>query len=82
MTLETEEVLAIAEKIKPLLAGHRPEMQGAVLAELTSIWLGGHTIKGKRGETFKLRKDVLDMHNRAIWILMQLNEPAKKGSKK
>ena len=34
--------MAIADRIKPLLAGHPPEAQGAVLAELLSMWLAGH----------------------------------------
>lgn len=34
--------IQIANQIKPQLAGLGPEMQGAVLAELFSIWLAGH----------------------------------------
>jgi|SRR5262252_2912980 len=37
-----DRVLATAEAIKPLLAGLGPEVQGAILAELVSIWLRGH----------------------------------------
>lgn len=36
------EVLRIVDSIKPLLAGHGPEIQGAVCAELLSLWLAGH----------------------------------------
>lgn len=32
----------IVESIKPLLAGHAPEIQSAVLADLLAIWLHGH----------------------------------------
>ncbi len=34
--------LALSARIKPLLAGHPPEVQGAALADLLSIWLAGH----------------------------------------
>lgn len=42
------EVLRIAERIKPLLAGREPEIQGAVLAELLSLWLAGHYQGGEQ----------------------------------
>lgn len=35
-------VLEIVEHIKPHLAGHSPETQGAVLCELLALWLAGH----------------------------------------
>lgn len=41
-SLAADEALKISERIKPLLAGHGPDMQGAVLADLVSIWLAGH----------------------------------------
>jgi hypothetical protein len=34
--------IELAEKIAPLLAGHPPEVQSAVLADLTAMWLAGH----------------------------------------
>lgn len=36
------EALKLAEEMKPLLAGRHPAVQGAVLAQLTAIWLAGH----------------------------------------
>lgn len=36
------EVDTIIEGCKALLFGHGPDVQGAVLAELTSLWLAGH----------------------------------------
>jgi hypothetical protein len=32
----------LADVIAPLLYGRGPELQGAVLAELVSLWLAGH----------------------------------------
>ena len=37
-----EQSLALAEAIKPMLAGKGDDVQGAVLAELVSTWLGGY----------------------------------------
>jgi hypothetical protein len=34
--------MKIAARIKPMLKGKGPEMQGAVLAELVATWLAGH----------------------------------------
>jgi hypothetical protein len=38
--------LQIVERIKPLLAGQPTLVQGAVLADLLSIWLAGHFLMG------------------------------------
>lgn len=32
----------LIEKIRPLLAGHPPALQGIVVVELLAIWLAGH----------------------------------------
>lgn len=39
---DVERVKAIAETIHPLLAGHPPDIQGAVLCDLLAMWLAGH----------------------------------------
>ncbi len=35
-------VLVLVDKIRPILAGKIPEVQGAVLADLLAMWLAGH----------------------------------------
>lgn len=40
-TIDTHAALELAERIKPMLAGQGPEVQGAALAELVSIWITG-----------------------------------------
>lgn len=40
--IEAQDVLDLAEQIRPLLAGKGPGAQGAVLALLTATWLRGH----------------------------------------
>jgi len=42
------EIEAILEQIRPLLAGLGSVLQGAVLAELVSMWLAGHLIEEQR----------------------------------
>jgi hypothetical protein len=32
---------AIFEKVRPLFAGHQPDVQGTALAQLTAMWLAG-----------------------------------------
>jgi hypothetical protein len=67
-----EEVLAVAERIKPILAHHHPTLQGAVLAELLSIWIAGH-VADTKGNTRKLRKEVLNMHVEQVRKLIPIN---------
>jgi hypothetical protein len=56
-----EEALAVADRIKPILAGLHPSLQGAALAELLSIWIAGHVADTDKA-TCKLRKEMLDLH--------------------
>jgi len=44
------EVLEGVEQIKPLLAGKKPEVIGAVLGNLLAIWLAGHRSTDNRQE--------------------------------
>jgi hypothetical protein len=46
----THDSQALANRIKPLLAGHSPFVQGAALAELVSLWLAGHACHEARGD--------------------------------
>ena len=40
--------LALADEIRPMLAGHGPPVQGAALVKLVSLWLAGHPEAGRR----------------------------------
>lgn len=51
-------VLEIADRIRPLLAGNDPEVQGAILAELTTSWILGHHPA--------IRGDMLTVHYKAV----------------
>jgi hypothetical protein len=61
---------AIVEKIRPHLAGIGPELQGAVLADLTSMWLASFQGPAAR----KLRRDLLAKHVEMIKRLTVINE--------
>lgn len=65
----TAEILKIAQRIRPLLAGHPPAMQGAVLAELTSIWLAGHHCLDDPNKTPQLRSELLARHCELVMLL-------------
>jgi hypothetical protein len=58
-----EHVFALVERIRPLLAGQHPSVQGAVLAELLGLWLGGHHPPA-------LREAMLTHHVDAVRALM------------
>lgn len=42
MTIKPDDALNLAAEIKPFLAGHAPELQGAALAELVATFFAGH----------------------------------------
>jgi hypothetical protein len=54
LTSESDELV---DKIRPVLAHRSPMLQGAVIAELMAIWLGGHRHEC-REEMFKILVDV------------------------
>ena len=62
----TNRALEIIAEIKPILKGEEPGVQGAVLAELLSLWLAGWAPQ--------LRKEVLDFHLEEVRELTKLNE--------
>jgi hypothetical protein len=65
---------AIVLQIKPFLAGLRSESQGAILADLLSLWLAGHIVPGNQEETEKLRGILLDNHIEAVRLLIPSSE--------
>jgi hypothetical protein len=73
MNTQTKAVAAIVGRIKPLLAGHPPEMQGAVLADLLATWLAGHTVTGDQAATDRLREEMLAMHVELMRPLIAVN---------
>ncbi len=62
---EVETILALSKQMGSLLAGHPPGIQGAVLAELLSMWVAGHHPA--------MRKEILDHHNAMLPKLIEIN---------
>jgi hypothetical protein len=73
MNNQTETITALVERIKPLLAGHPPDIQGAALADCLAIWLAGHHVAGDREATSQLRAGVLAEHIIAVDALVAVN---------
>ena len=71
---ETNIVLQIVDRIRPLLAGHPPDIQSAVLADLLAMWLAGH--QGPDGIIDKAREDLLAAHIELVRNLIPVNEAA------
>lgn len=59
---------ALVERIRPILAGNHPAVQGAVLADLLAIWLAGHPAE--------LRHELLTMHDATVRKLIPVNVEA------
>jgi hypothetical protein len=70
---DLEEITLVAERIKPLLAGHDPAVQGAVLADLVGLWLAGHQVPGDAEATRTLRAHLLAEHCAVVRQLTAVN---------
>jgi hypothetical protein len=73
MPVQAEDVGVLVERIKPILAGHDPELQGAVLADLLAMWLVGHPPI--------VRESVLRIHIQFARDLVAPNEKLMFGDK-
>lgn len=60
-------IVELVARIRPLLAGRPPPVQGAVLAELLSIWLAGH-------HPAQIREPLLQAHLQTVRSLIPVNE--------
>lgn len=71
MTLAPE-VAPLVNQIRKILAGKRPELQGAVLADLLALWLAGHSV-GNPVHDDTLREDLLANHLTIVRQLVPIN---------
>jgi hypothetical protein len=69
----SKQALNLAQRIRPLLAGQHPFVQGVTLAELTAIWLSGYVVLGDAAETQELQSRLLEMHIKCIRDLLEGN---------
>jgi hypothetical protein len=60
-------------RMKEMLAGFPPEVQGAILADLVAIWLAGHAPP--------LRELIWHEHVKMLWPLVEANEKIIFGGK-
>ncbi len=70
---QLRDVQRLVELICPLLAGHSPGVQSAVLADLTAIWLAGHTAFGSTAKTDAMREGLLTQHVELVRMLIPIN---------
>ena len=70
---QVDKVKMLTDRISPILHGHNPEIQGAVLAELLATWLAGHVVPGDRMQTILLRGRLFDEHMKIVRDLTKLN---------
>lgn len=78
----TRDVALLVDRIRPILAGHPPEIQGAAMADLLGIWLAGHIIHGDPAETSALRARLLATHIELVADLIPINEAEIHGQSK
>jgi hypothetical protein len=73
----SEQVMEGVEAIKPLLAGKAPELQSAILADLTSTWLCGMVVLGDKEGTRQARDWALSAYIELVVNLTEsgVNEP-------
>jgi hypothetical protein len=68
--------VALIEQIRPLLAGHNPDIVGAVLADLLATLLAGFRVPGNPELTAKFREQMLSLHIDCMRPLIAINEKA------
>jgi len=67
-----ERVDALLDRISPILANASGEMQGAVLADLTAIWIAGHRVENDRAEGDRFREELLELHAKHVRELVEM----------
>jgi hypothetical protein len=77
---QVSEVNELSAVIQPYLYGRKPEIQGAVLADLLSIFLAGHMLVDKisgevdRVATDQMRETLLAQHLDGMRDMLRINE--------
>jgi hypothetical protein len=61
-------VFDLVERIRPILAGNHPAVQGAAMADLVAIWLAGHPAE--------FREQLLALHVDKVRALVPPNVAA------
>ena len=72
-TPETRTIAEAVEMIEPILAGRKPEIQGAILADLLAMWLAGHYVADDAVATRTMRAEMLAGHLLGVEELVTIN---------
>lgn len=68
-------VFSLVDRIRPILANQDTSVQGAVLAELLSLWLAGHILEPRDDQAqAELREELMQHHMRLVRNLIPYNE--------
>lgn len=70
---KADRVVEMVKRISPLLRGQDPQVIGAVLADLTAMWIAGHVSPGKPEETDRVRAALLAHHIAGVGSLIGVN---------
>jgi hypothetical protein len=63
--------VSLSNRVHPILAGHHPAIQGAVLADLLATWLAGHDPE--------VREALLEAHVHSVRERVPINEALFRG---
>jgi hypothetical protein len=74
---DIEKIIALIGQIRPILFGNPSAIQGAVLAELTAIWLAGHYADNPK-DTAEVRARLLATQTTTIVQLAAIKDAVKK----
>ena len=58
----TKEADVLLDRISSIFAGASTELQGAVVNDLTAIWIAGHRVERDRAEGDRFREELLELH--------------------
>lgn len=70
---EMANVKVLGNMLGKLLAGHPPDVQGAVLADALAMWLAGHHVPGDEDATRSMRAELLAVHCGMVRELVPVN---------
>ncbi len=67
---------AVMLRIQPLLAGHGPDLQGAVITDLVAIWIAGHRCSDPAEEQL-VHEELLELHCKHVREMVALYVEAR-----
>jgi hypothetical protein len=60
----------LLDRIRPLLGGHHPAVQGYVVADLVAMWIAGHHVDVRdeiRAKQFDFIRELEALHAKVLW---------------